>query len=429
MTDLMQKMSQEEDWKRELGHVFFARRQLIVATASAVLVGAILIALFWPSTYAASSSLLVLGKRAQISPAALDTVSFRDPALSMQDIISELEIVRSPELARRVARKLREKEGWKKASIEKNIVKAAHKFSRHLDVVGVPDSSAIRLTFHAPSVKASEDGLEALLNEYVQYRAEVFNPIGQDQFFEDRMAHYRQQLSALAVRIEGEGGEMSPAFIDQIIDGNLKRLALLQQQLGELEMELAVSVYVDNKPVLTRIAMVKAAIVQLQKETNQTQAKRLAADSVFREAELISHSLDTFAKRAEEAKINDSIARSRLAGDISILSRAVGTAELVFPRKTPTLLMGLIVALITGLSVGFLAEFFDHTVRRPEDVQKNTGLSVLCSFPSLGDAETSAKSDAGPVTKLKPSASAPPAGALAQIKKVFAGRRDPKDIG
>ena len=139
--------------------------------------------------------------------------------------------------------------------------------------------------------------------------------------------------------------------------------------------------------------IVKTAIAKLQKETNETQGKRLLADSVFREAELISHSYDTFAKRAEEAKINDSIARSRLAGDVSILSRGIGSAELVFPRKTPTLFMGVIVALIAGLSVGFLAEFFDHTVRRPEDVQKNTGLEVLCSFRSLGNDEDDAPSD------------------------------------
>ncbi len=413
MSDLMQKMSQEEDWKREFGHVLFARRQLILATASAVIVGAILIALFWPPTYVASSSLLVLGKRAQISSAVLDPIEVRDPKVSTQDIISELEIIRSPELVRRVARKLREKEGWKKADLEKGLLKAAHKFSSHLAVIGVADSSAIQLRFSARSPKKAEQSLGLLLNEYIQYRAEVFNPVGQDQFFEDRMDHYRKQLNGLVVRIESEGGEMSPAFIDQIIAGNLERLALLQQQLGELEMKLAVSTYVDNTNLLTRIALVKAAVVQLQHETNKTQAQRLIADSAFREAQLISHSFDTFAKRAEEAKINDSIARSRLAGDISILNRPTGTAELVFPRKIITLFMGLIVALITGLSVGFLAEFFDHTVRRPEDVQKNTGLPVLCSFPSLGDAEAPAFS----------------AGALAQIKKVFAGRREPKDAG
>ena len=62
----------------------------------------------------------------------------------------------------------------------------------------------------------------------------------------------------------------------------------------------------------------------------------------------------------------------------------------MFPRKGSTILLGLIVALITGLSVGFLAEFFDHTVRRPEDVEKNTGLPVLCSFPSLDDSKDAA---------------------------------------
>jgi len=385
MSDLMQKMSQEEDWKRELGHVLFARQRLILTTAAVVVIGAILVTLFWPPTHAASSSLLVLGKRAQISSAVLDPIEVRDPKVSTQDIISELEIIRSPELARRVTRKLRAQAGWKKDKIDKKIVQEAHKFSRHLGVIGVVDSSAIQLRFSARSSKGAEQGLDLLLDEYIQYRAEVFNPVGQDHFFKERMEHYRQELNALVVRIESEGGEMSPAFIDQSISGNLGRLARLQQQLGELEMELAVSTYVDNTPLLTRISVIKAAIVQLQKETNQTQAQRLVADSAFREAQLISHSFATFANRAEEARINDSIARNRLAGDISILNRAEGTAELVFPRKGITLFMGLVVALITGLSVGFLAEFFDHTVRRPEDVQKNTGLSVLCSFPSLGD--------------------------------------------
>lgn len=383
MSDLMQKMSQEEDWKREFGHVLFARRQLILTTVAVVVVGAVLIALFWPPTYAATSSLLVLGKRTEVSPAVLDPVDTRAPEVSTQDIISELEIIRSPELARRTVRRLRTEEGWTEKRLVKNIKEESRGFLSALDVVGVADSSAVRITFSAGSPEKVEHALDTLLNEYVLYRAEVFNPVGQDQFFEDQKAHYRNQLAELGARIESEGGDMNPAFIDQIIEGDLGRLAILQQQLGKLEVELAVSDYLENEQLQTRIDMVKEAITQLRKETNVIQAKRLGADSVFRQAQLISHSLDTFAKRAEEAKINDSIARSRLAGDVSILNRALGTAYLVFPRKGTTLFLGLIVAGIVGLSMGFLAEFFDHTVRRSEDVTRNTGLPVLCSFPSL----------------------------------------------
>ncbi len=384
MSDLMQKMSQEEDWKRELGHVLFARKRLILTTAAFVVVGAVLIALFWPSTYAASSSLLVLGKRVQVSSVALDKIDFRNPEISSQDIVSELEIIRSPALAQRVARRLRTQAGMEKDEVEKDIVKAAQKFSSKLDVVGVADSNVINLRFSGRSEKIAEEGLEALLDEYIQYRAEVFNPPGQEEFFKDRIKHYRKQLDELVVRIENEGGEMSPEFIDKVIEGNLDRLVELQKQLGGLEVALAVSKYKDGTPTLTRIAIVKEAIAQLQKETNKVQGKRLIADSAFREAQLISNSLDTFAKRAEEAKINDSIARNRLAGDISILNRSAGTAALVFPRKGLVVFLGLIVAAITGLSVGFLAEFFDHSVCRPEDIQKNIDLPVLCSFPSLG---------------------------------------------
>lgn len=388
MSDLKFETSREEDWKREFGYVLFTRRRVMLSVAAVVLLGAILITLFWPKSYASSSSLLVLGKRAKLSPAALDPVEFRNPEVSAQDIISELEIIRSPELARRVVhwlvKPLRDKTKTEERSAEE-----VQEFLRNLDAVSVPDSSAIQLRFYARSPKAAEDGLEALLNEYVQYRAEVFNPAGQDQFFEERIVHYQTQLKDLVDRINAEGGELSPVFIDKVIEGNLGRLALLQQRLSDLEMELASSTFVENEPIKKRIEVVKEAISQLQQETNEIQATRMAADSTFRQAQLISHSLETFAKRAEEARINDSIARSRLTGDVSILSRAAGSAELVFPRAKATILLGLIVAVITGLSVGFFAEFFDHTVRRPEDVQRNTGLAVLCSFPLIRENEGS----------------------------------------
>jgi len=388
MSDWMQKMPREENWGRELAHVLFARRRLILTTAAVVVSGSVLVALFWPKTYEATSSLLLLGKRAQASPSALDIIELRDPEVSSQDIISELEIIRSPELARRVALQLRKDAGWAASELDEDMEKAAGDFLKRLEVIGIVDSSAIRLTFKGRSVVAAEQGLETLLKVYTQYRAEVFSPPGQSEYFEKRIVYYQNQLDELVAQIQSHEGEVNPVFIDQVIAGDLRRLGTLQQQLADLEMERATSTYVDNASLQTRIEMVQRAIKQLQKETNETQAKRLTADSVFRQVELIRRSLDIFAKRAEEARINDSIARAHLTGDISVLNRATGTAILLFPRKGLTLFLGMIVALMTGLSAGFLAEFFDHTVRRPEDVQNYTGLPVLCSFSVLNVAES-----------------------------------------
>ena len=387
MFDQMHKTSHEEDWQREITHVLFARRRLMLTTAAAIVAGSVLVALFWPKTYEASSSLLLLGKRAQASPSALDIIELRNPEVSSQDIISELEIIRSPELARRVALQLRKDAGWAESDLNEELEKAAGKFLSRLEAIGVVDSCAIRLTFKGRSAVAAEQGLETLLKVYTQYRAEVFSPPGQSEYFEKRIVYYQNQLDELVEGIQSQEGEVNPVFIDQVIAGDLRRLGALQQQLADLEMERATSTYVDNASLQTRIEMVQRAIKQLQKETNETQAKRLTADSVFRQVELIRRSLDIFAKRAEEARINDSIAREHLTGDISVLNRATGTASLLFPRKGLTLLLGMIVAMITGLSAGLLAEFLDHSIRRPEDVQNYTGLPVLCSFSVLNADE------------------------------------------
>jgi uncharacterized protein involved in exopolysaccharide biosynthesis len=398
MSDTLQRMSKEEDWKRELGHVLFARRSLILPTALLIILGAIIIALYWPTTYAATSTLLVLGKRSQVSASALDPVELRNPQVSSQDIISEVEILRSPELIRHVILKIRGIEESAATPPSPELIKAARNVLSRLEVTGVTDSNAIRLRFSADSPDKAELGLEALLDSYIIYRARVFNPIGQDAYLKERMQHYRDQLDALIAKVEGEGGEVSPEFIDQIMTGNSDRLAAMQQRLARLELDMAVTTYKENEPLQKQITIVQKAINDLQAENRVMQSKRLAAESVQREAELITHSLDTFAKRAEEAHINDSIARNQLAGDVSILNRATGTAELVFPKPGLTILIGIIVAVITSVSAGFLVEFFDHTVRRPEDIETHTGLPVICSLPVLDELA------AAPVLPPKPSA-------------------------
>jgi uncharacterized protein involved in exopolysaccharide biosynthesis len=378
----MQKMTHDEDWKRELGHVFFARRSLILTTAAIVFAGAVLIALFWPATYTASSSMLVLGKRSQISPAALDVVELRDPKVTSQDITSELEIIRSSELIRRVVQNVQQKQGGAVLA-DGDLLDRIASLRKRLEAVGVEDSSAIHLLLSAGSPEEAELELEALLDEYVLYRASVFNPEGQSEFFADRMEYYQKQHEAKIAEMLEKGDNMSPEFLDHMIAGNLERMGILQESLGELEVELAASTYKENSELRARIATLNALAEKLKNETSEVQAKRMAVDGAYRQAQLMKESLDIFAKRAEEAKINDSIAHSRLAGDVSILSRAKGTATLVFPRKGIVIFMGLAAALLVGMSLGFLAEFFDHTVRRTEDVQRYSDLPVLGSFPIL----------------------------------------------
>lgn len=421
MPESIEHLMEDADWKREFQYVLFARRSVILTTGLAVVAGAILMVLFSPPRYESNASVLVRGTRAEVSPSTLDSVEPRTLEVSDRDVISEMEILRAPELARRVSEQLREESNWEAvfktplphgslwvSQLRTRIasvpwlqallggvteVDPSHKAGamgdarvllQHLDVSRVPLSSVVRIRFEAPSRAGAEIGLEALLDQYIPYRAEVFNPpVGQEAFFENRMAYYRGQLQALADRIAEENGDSNPAFIEMRVKSNLERLVALQQRLAELEMELATSVFVDNQPLLKRITVVQEAIAQLERENRVLEHRRLAAEALHREAQLISHSLQTFARRAEEARINDSIAQNNLAGDIRVLSRASGTGVLVFPRRGPIILLGLLAAVVAGISIGFLAEFFDHTVRRAEDIHRAAGLPVIGSVPHL----------------------------------------------
>ena len=422
MDERDRKLTQDEDWKREFRYVLFARRRSILSTAVVVLAGAIAIVLFSPRQYASSASVLVRSKRAELGPATLVPVEVRHAEVGDRDVISEMEILRSPDLAVRVVNRLAA-QGLLEAAPARSRpdgpsmtdsrvgrvtrraaetfgmldrltarggadsppsdMAHARRFLRHVDVTRVPASNVIRLRYVSHTLETAEAGLEALLDQYLQFRAELLNPVGQDTFFEDRRNLYRDELRAFMIQSDAEWGGANPAFFDMKLKGNLERLVALQKTLGELEIELATSSFLDNQPLKRRIDLAKSAIAELEAENRDIQRQRMVAEDALREAEIINQSLNTFAKRAAEARIQDSIAENDLAGEIRVLSRAAGSGVLVFPQARRILVLGLIAALATGLSVGFLAAFFDHTVCRPEDITRTTGLTVICSVPKL----------------------------------------------
>jgi len=129
-----------------------------------------------------------------------------------------------------------------------------------------------------------------------------------------------------------------------------------------------------------RINQLEATVKMIGERNIDLQRQSTEIQRISREAALMQYSYETFSKRAEEAQINDTIANSRLSGDISILSHAAFSAVCVFPKVLWVLLLGLIAGLVTGCSIGLLAEFFDHTFKRPSDVIRYAGLPVVCSI-------------------------------------------------
>jgi len=120
-------------------------------------------------------------------------------------------------------------------------------------------------------------------------------------------------------------------------------------------------------------------IQQLIDENRNLNASVTEANRLDREREVMEDSYKTFATRYREAKIR-SETKSNHHFNVSILEPPRANSSPIFPIATSILPTAIIIGLILGITLGFLVEFFDHRLKRPEDVS-NTDLPYLFSIP------------------------------------------------
>ncbi|MDQ7032936.1 MAG: Wzz/FepE/Etk N-terminal domain-containing protein [Desulfonauticus sp.] len=145
--------------------------------------------------------------------------------------------------------------------------------------------------------------------------------------------------------------------------------------------------YVDGekaklKAMKNAIRSIMDRIEQIKKENIKLYNTALRSKDLERQLKLAEESYETFVKRWNEAKID----RSSTTGSIfsvSIISGAKANLNPVFPDKRVLIPVGGIVSLIIGVTVGLLLEFFDHTFKRPEDIERYVGLQTIFTIPKF----------------------------------------------
>ncbi len=76
-------------------------------------------------------------------------------------------------------------------------------------------------------------------------------------------------------------------------------------------------------------------------------------------------------------------------GNAELIDPAVAPIEPIWPRKTLSLAIGAILALILGAVVAFVREFTNDTIQTVEDAQEALGLAVLGMIPNFNAQENS----------------------------------------
>ncbi len=84
-----------------------------------------------------------------------------------------------------------------------------------------------------------------------------------------------------------------------------------------------------------------------------------------------------------KAKNEAQIESASQIGNIDIVDPAFTPLDPVRPNKLQNLIIGLVVSLILGVSLAFLLDHFDHTVKSEEEVKKLLGVPTLGLIPRL----------------------------------------------
>jgi len=146
-----------------------------------------------------------------------------------------------------------------------------------------------------------------------------------------------------------------------------------QAELNTLEKQI--------KKTQTKINHLNTNNVTLHKQIIDT-------NRILRESGILTSTLETFAKRREEANVNSIASDANLYFAVNIIDKAYASSDPIYPKKTMTMVLGLIVGFITGCCLGFIRHYFDHTFKSVLDVDRYLAMPVLFSIEDYSNINT-----------------------------------------
>lgn len=158
---------------------------------------------------------------------------------------------------------------------------------------------------------------------------------------------------------------------------------------GQIQTSQALAV--TYAKIITSRAVLQDTIDTLRLPETVEQLIKMTTVQVEGATEIIAVSVkDTDAIRA--ANISNAVANSfitqlpRLINrveNVSVIDRAVPVAKQVSPRPILNMAIAFVAALILGVLLGFVVDYFDDTIKTPDDVKKLFGLRVLAVIPDM----------------------------------------------
>jgi succinoglycan biosynthesis transport protein ExoP len=198
---------------------------------------------------------------------------------------------------------------------------------------------------------AAEQQLSALEDKYLNLQFQVKTVL---QRYTKESRQYQvitEQIGALRKQIQDH--------VSTLLDRDLAKLRELQAEEQAINQTVK-----DTKAEMEQLPAAEMNLANLERDIDTKQAILSVLLKKYQDS-LLAQNTD---QRLENAKI---------------LSLAAVPLKPVFPNLPLNLALGLVLALVVSLSVGFLLEYWDDSLKIPEDAERYLNRPIFASIPEL----------------------------------------------
>ncbi len=148
-----------------------------------------------------------------------------------------------------------------------------------------------------------------------------------------------------------------------------------RQIVGGLEAELG--------QLRKQESEIRAAIDAHKAQASRDSRKGAELEALRKESESSKNLYEVLLQKLNETDIAASIRNN----NVTVVERAVAPSSPVRPQKIRLAGMALMAGLALGIALVFVRDFFDNTVKDPEEIERYLHLDLLAAVPRFGEAD------------------------------------------
>ena len=191
----------------------------------------------------------------------------------------------------------------------------------------------------------------------------------------------RDQLYSLQIRereMESMYNETHPRIV-AIHEQVQEAQRLLHEQEFKIEQSQAAAWQSKVDSLQQKYAAARQKLRTLNE--NEVQIRELE-----RQEQLLKNNYQTYAKNSELTRMGASLEQQRIS-NVNLVQPASLVEKPVSPKKLPVLAIGIVIAILGAVGTALASEYLDHSLKTPEELERQLDLPVLLSVPRVNQRQ------------------------------------------